>query len=132
MNKLKLSYRKKIITCVRVVFFFHLFIINAYAQKITVSGVVLDNQGETLPGVSVKVKNATQGTITDSDGKYSIVVPAPSSILVFTYLGFTSQEVAVNNRTKININLKPSTSSLEEVVVVGYGTLKRKDVTGSV
>ncbi|MRX45758.1 SusC/RagA family TonB-linked outer membrane protein [Pedobacter puniceum] len=132
MNKLKLSYREKIITCVRVVFFFHLFIINAYAQKITVSGVVLDNQGETLPGVSVKVKNATQGTITDSDGKYSIVVPAPSSILVFTYLGFTSQEVAVNNRTKININLKPSTSSLEEVVVVGYGTLKRKDVTGSV
>lgn len=99
---------------------------------ILVKGQVTDVKGETLPGVSVRIKGSTTGTTTDMDGRYTINVPENSSILVFTYIGFVTQEIAVNNRTSVNVKLEAANTALEEVVVVGYGTQKKVTVTGSV
>ncbi|WP_207426985.1 TonB-dependent receptor [Pedobacter sp. SYSU D00535] len=98
-----------------------------------VTGRVTDSRGEPLPGVSVKVKGGSQGTSTDVEGNYSIrLLDAQSNAtLVFSYLGFVSQEVAINGRTSINVRLAEDVRSLQEVVVVGYGTQKKSDVTGS-
>ena len=82
---------------------------------------------------SATIKNAsTTGTITDMDGKYTLDVPSNSSVLVFSYIGYSSQEVKVNNRSVIDVVLKDDMQALEEVVVVGYGTMKKSDLTGSV
>lgn len=90
-------------------------------------------QNEPLIGVNVTIKNAsTTGTITDMDGKYTLDVPSNSSVLVFSYIGYSSQEVKVNNRSVIDVVLKDDMQALEEVVVVGYGTMKKSDLTGSV
>ncbi|MGM9511190.1 TonB-dependent receptor [Larkinella sp. GY13] len=99
---------------------------------LAVSGTVSDEKGEGLPGVSVLVKGTTRGTTTNGDGKYQIVVPNESAVLVFSFVGFVSQEMAVEKRTTLNISLKTDNKSLEEVVVVGYGTVKKSDLTGSV
>ena len=101
------------------------------AQTITVKGVVTDAQGETLPGVSIKVENTKTGTITNADGEYTVNV-SPKGKLTFSYLGFTSTSVNVNNQTTINITLKEDRKLLDEVVVVGYGVMKRSDLTGAV
>lgn len=100
---------------------------------IVVRGKVSSDKGEALPGVSVKIKGTTLGITTDMDGNYSLKVPAAQArgTLVFTYLGFTAQEVAISGRTSINVSLKEDVKSLEEVVVVGYGTMKKGDVTGA-
>ena len=104
-----------------------------FAQKRTVSGIVTDSKNESLIGVNVTIKNAsTTGTITDMDGKYTLDVPSNSSVLVFSYIGYSSQEVKVNNRSVIDVVLKDDMQALEEVVVVGYGTMKKSDLTGSV
>lgn len=104
-----------------------------FAQKRTVSGIVTDSKNEPLIGVNVTIKNAsTTGTITDMDGKYTLDVPSNSSVLVFSYIGYSSQEVKVNNRSVIDVVLKDDMQALEEVVVVGYGTMKKSDLTGSV
>ena len=98
-----------------------------------ISGRVLsveDNQA--LPGVSVIVKGSSTGTVTDSDGKYSINVPDNGASLVFSYVGFTSQEIAVKNSNLIDISLSADVKNLEQVVVVGYGEVKKSDLTGSV
>lgn len=100
-------------------------------NDIVVRGIVTDAKGETLPSVSVKVKGSTLETSTDLEGKYSISVPG-DAILVFTYIGFVSKEVAVNKQNLINITLEVSVASLNEVVVVGYGTQKRSDLTGAI
>lgn len=124
---------KRIFTKFSVLTFLCLLIINvASAQNITVKGVVTDSQdNSTLPSVSVTVKGTTTGTQTDVTGKYSISAPA-NATLVFTYIGYTIQEVPVTNRTAINIALTSSSQQLEQVVVVGYGTQRKIDVTGSV
>ncbi|RZK25140.1 MAG: TonB-dependent receptor, partial [Flavobacterium sp.] len=103
----------------------------AYAQNITVKGVVKDDQGITIPSASVMIKGTNGGVQTDMDGNFTISAPA-SGTLVFTYIGFTTQEVAINNRTTINVTLAMAKNDLEQVVVVGYGTQKKKDVTGSI
>ncbi|HEY0176894.1 MAG TPA: SusC/RagA family TonB-linked outer membrane protein, partial [Pedobacter sp.] len=104
----------------------------ASAQNITVQGVVSDSQDKTtLPSVSVTVKGTTTGVQTDVNGKYAISVPA-TAILVYTYIGYTTQEIPVNNRTAINVTLVPASQQLEEVVVIGYGTQRKIDVTGAV
>jgi len=109
-----------------------LFFNVASAQNITVKGVVTDGGDQTsLPSVSVTVKGTTTGIQTDANGNYAISVPATGT-LVFTYIGYTVQEIPVNNRTTINVALASSSQQLEQVVVVGYGTQRKIDVTGSV
>jgi hypothetical protein len=88
--------------------------------------------GLALPGVSVAVKGTTNGTVTDADGQYKITVPNAESSLVFSFVGFLTQEIALSNRTTIDIALGADLRSLSEVVVVGYGTQRKSDVTGSV
>lgn len=106
---------------------------NIMAQKRTVSGIVTDSKNEPLIGVNVTIKNAsTTGTITDIDGKYSLEIPSGNSVLVFSTQGYSTQEVKVSNRSVVDIVLKDDMQALEEVVVVGYGTMKKSDLTGSV
>lgn len=103
-----------------------------YSQGISVSGRVTDaNDGQTIPGVTILVQNTSTGTITDIDGKYSLNVD-PGATLVFSFVGYNTQEIAVGNQTKINVVLVPSITTLEEAVIIGYGTVKKSDATGSV
>lgn len=105
----------------------------ALAQtEIKISGVIKDNNGETLPGVNVKVKNLNKATISDPNGNYNISVPNEQSILVFSYIGFLSQERLVGKSKTISLALTPESRSLNEIVVIGYGEVLRKDLTGSV
>jgi TonB-linked SusC/RagA family outer membrane protein len=97
-----------------------------------VRGQVKDATGETLIGVSVRVKNSTIGASTDVDGRFSINMPDGATTLVFTYVGYTTLEVAVNGRTSLDVVLQASPESLQEVVVIGYGTQKKSDLTGAV
>lgn len=124
---------KRIFTKISVFTFLSLLFINvAFAQNITVKGKVSDGQDQTtLPAVSVMIKGSTTGIQTDVNGNYSISAPG-NATLVFTYIGYTTQEVPVNNRTAINVSLASSSQQLEQVVVVGYGTQRKVDVTGSV
>lgn len=109
-----------------------LFFNVASAQDITVKGVVTDGGDKTsLPSVSVNIKGTTKGIQTDANGNYAISVPATGT-LVFTYIGYTVQEIPVNNRTTINVALAASAQQLEQVVVVGYGTQRKIDITGAV
>ncbi len=101
-------------------------------QTINVKGQVNTPDGEALPGVIVLEKDTNNGTVTDLDGSYSIDVANPESVLVFSLIGFTSQEVVVGNQNNINISLAESESLLEEVVVVGYGEQKKLNMTGAV
>jgi len=103
-----------------------------YAQERTVSGVIKSGEdGEPLPGVTVLVKGTTVGTITDIDGNYKISVP-DGGTLVISFVGFKTQEVPINGRSQIDLSLDTDISTLEEVVVVGYGTQKKSDLTGAV
>jgi len=100
-------------------------------QEIT--GTVTDgSNGEALPGVSILIKGTTLGTVTDMDGRYRIAVPGSDAVLVFSFLGFESQEISVGPNSEINVRLQPDVRTLSEVVVVGYGTVEKSDLTGSV
>ncbi|WP_206684031.1 SusC/RagA family TonB-linked outer membrane protein [Pontibacter beigongshangensis] len=101
-------------------------------QTSTVSGRVTGDNNEGLPGVSIQIKGTTQGTVTDMDGNFSLEVPGGNARLIVSYVGYLPQEIAVNNRSTVNITLRTDTKSLDEVVVVGYGTQKRGDVTAAV
>ncbi|MDE5631621.1 MAG: TonB-dependent receptor plug domain-containing protein, partial [Muribaculaceae bacterium] len=104
----------------------------ALAQNITVSGTVYEPEGEPAIGASVEVKGIPgKGVATDFDGNYKISV-APDAVLVFSYVGCDSQEIPVDGRTQINVNLKTNTVAMNELVVVGYGVVKKSDATGSV
>ncbi|KQS42012.1 TonB-dependent receptor [Pedobacter sp. Leaf194] len=124
---------KRIFTRISVLAGICLLAINvAFAQNITVKGRVTDGGDKTtIPSVSVLVKGTQIGTQTDASGAYSISAPA-NATLVFQYLGYTPQEIPVNNRTTINVELASSSQQLDQVVVVGYGTQRKIDVTGSV
>ncbi|MCE6989572.1 TonB-dependent receptor [Dyadobacter sp. CY323] len=97
-----------------------------------IRGKVTDEKGEGLPGVNVVQKGTQKGTVTDVDGNFFIDVPDASAVLVFSFVGYLSQEVQVNSRTLIDVTLKVNDKTLEEVVVVGYGTARKKDLTGAV
>lgn len=103
---------------------------NSTARNI--SGVVKDETGEILVGVSVQIKGKSSGTTSNADGKYSISVPNGQAILVFSFIGYTTQEIEVGNKSEIDVKLKADETSLDEVVVVGYATTNRKDILGSV
>lgn len=102
------------------------------AADIRITGKVTGPDGAPLPGVSVTIKGTRSGTLTNEAGNYSITVPNENAVLVFSYVGYDSQEVSVGNQTNINISLVGSSSLLNQVVVVGYGTQRKIDVTGSV
>lgn len=108
-------------------------IAEAYFQSadIRVTGTVLDDTGEGLPGVSIIVEGTTVGVITDIDGKYSLMAPS-NGVLVFSYVGFTSESVNVNGRGVIDMTMIPSVDVLSEVVIVGFGEQKKKSVVGSI
>ena len=113
-------------------FIFLLISVYSYSQNITVSGTVTDNlTGDPLPGVNIIVKNTTKGTQTDFDGLYTLADVPKGATLVFSSIGYETQEVAANSTT-INLAMKEAAEQLEEVVIVGYGKQKRKDVTGAV
>lgn len=104
---------------------------NVFAQQIAVTGKVTDSTNEGMPGVNVQVKGTTTGTITDFDGNYSIQVPDSKSTLVFSFIGYLTQEVAVGGKKVLNVQLKDDTQTLDEVVVVAYGTARKGDLTGA-
>ncbi len=97
-----------------------------------VSGVISDDSGEGLPGVSIVVKGTSQGTVTDLDGRFSLEVPSSESILVISSVGFKTQEIVVGNQSTLNIQMITDVQSLGEVVVIGYGTAKKEDLTGAI
>lgn len=101
------------------------------AQNITISGTVTDTNKEAVIGANVLLKGTSTGTITDIDGNYRLTVPE-NGTLVFSSVGYTSQEVAINKRRIINITLSDDAILTDEVVVIGYGTVKKSDLTGSV
>ncbi|RPD43329.1 SusC/RagA family TonB-linked outer membrane protein [Chitinophaga barathri] len=108
-----------------------LFPVLLFAQKKTITGTVRDNNGEPLPGVSVTVKGDKTGAATDPTGKFTISVPQ-GGVLIFTYIGFERVEQVVGTATDYNIKLAEKAGTLNDVVVVGYATQKRKDITGAV
>lgn len=99
-------------------------------QTILVSGTVTDENGELLIGANVSIKSSSKGVITNSEGEF-VISAEPNAVLLISYLGYISQEIPIRNKTTIKIILKEDTKTLEEVVVIGYGTLKRKEITGS-
>ena len=101
------------------------------AQNITVKGIVKDNLGESVIGANVTEKGTTNGMITDLDGNFSLTVQK-NATLVISYIGYVTQEIAIKGNTNLNIILKEDSKALEEVVVIGYGTAKKSDVTGSI
>ncbi|WP_080060079.1 SusC/RagA family TonB-linked outer membrane protein [Spirosoma aerolatum] len=98
----------------------------------SVSGRVTDEGGQPLPGVTVLVKNTNNGTTTNAEGVYKLSLPTGNTTLVVSYVGYLSQEVAVNGRSTIDVQLAPGDKTLNEVVVVGYGTQQKKDLTGAI
>ncbi|MDW7694120.1 TonB-dependent receptor [Flammeovirgaceae bacterium SG7u.111] len=99
--------------------------------QVKVSGNVVDNEGQPLPGVNILIKGTANGTTTNLDGDFTLNVPSDAT-LQFSYIGFLTQEVAVGNQTEIKITLQPDLAQLEEVVVIGYGTQNKEDLTSSV
>ncbi|GAB4017263.1 SusC/RagA family TonB-linked outer membrane protein [Spirosoma koreense] len=106
--------------------------VKAPTADITVSGRVVDEKNNGLPGVSVVVKGSTKGTNTDEQGDFKIQVPNPQAILVFSFVGYEPKEVPVGNKTTINVALTGGDQTLNEVVVVGYGSQLKKEITGAV
>lgn len=119
----------KVATFLLPILFFSLW---SFGQAITISGTINDESGTPLPGATIQVKGSMEGTITDVNGNYSINVPGPGSILVISFVGYNTEEIEIDNQTEISLNLVPSLASLEEVVVIGYGTQRKEAVTGSV
>ena len=108
-----------------------LFSVYGQAQELTVNGKVLDENGLPIPGVSILIKGTSKATASDMDGNYQIKVTSAST-LVYTYVGYSKVEESTNGRTRIDVRLKPEQQDLKEVVVIGYGSQKKREVTGAV
>lgn len=104
----------------------------ATAQTFTVTGKVMDENGVGLPGATVLEKGTTNGTVTDVNGNYSLVIAGPNSTLVMSFVGYAEEEITVNGRSAIDATMVPDITSLQEVVVVGYGTQKKEDVVTAI
>lgn len=109
-----------------------LFFTPGFSQSIPVSGKVTSSTGEPLSGVTIQVKNGRSSTISGADGSYQITVPSSNAVLVFSSVGFGEKEVSVNGNRQLAVSLVSNNAALEDVVVIGYATVKKKDVTGSV
>lgn len=103
-----------------------------FGQGRLVTGQVTEASGEPLPGVNILIQGTAKGTVSDYNGHYRLEVPGPDAVLVFSFIGYESQEVPVQDKTTLNITLMSDLANLDEVVVVGYGTQKRKEVTGAI
>lgn len=103
-----------------------------FAQQTNVSGKVSSTDGEPLIGVSIAVKNTRNATQTDINGEYSLSINTSDPVLIFKYIGYASQEISLNGKTSLNVILKPESNTLEEIVVIGYGNVKKSDLTGAV
>ena len=112
-------------------FIIGLYVVKAQTKEITGSVTSADDGG-TMPGVSISVKGTSLGTITDMNGKYLLKVPNDAKTLIFSFVGMTSQEVVIGNQSVVNVQLKSQDINVDEVVVVGYGVQKKKDVTSSI
>jgi TonB-linked SusC/RagA family outer membrane protein len=108
------------------------FIAGAHAQDFTITGKVTADDGSALPGVTVLLKGSSSGTTTDTEGVYRLQASDPNGILVFSFIGYATQEVSIGTRTSIDVSMAADITELGEVVVVGYGTVKKTDLTGSV
>lgn len=106
-------------------------VVQEQQQSISVTGTVVDQNGEPLMGVNVIEKGTTNGTMTDMDGRFTLSVPGNATLQI-SYIGYTTEEVVVNNQTKLNITLKEDSQNLDELVVVGYGVVRKADLAGSV
>ncbi len=108
------------------------FSTGAWAQQRTITGTVTDNTGSPLPGVTIVVQGTTTGTITNFDGVYQLDVPATAEVLVFSYIGMLRQVIEIGNQTTINVTMRPDMIGVDEVVVIGYGTRLKEELTGAV
>ncbi|MFD1604672.1 SusC/RagA family TonB-linked outer membrane protein [Flavobacterium artemisiae] len=132
MNFKKLSKKKEKYSIV-FLFFLNLLLCNTTsAQSTTIEGKITDAAGLSLPGVNINEKGTKNGTSTDFEGSFKINVNNPKAVLVISYLGFQTQEISVAGKSKINVSLAEQSNALTEVVVVGYGSVKKTDLTGSV
>jgi hypothetical protein len=122
-----MKFTKLIIFC----FFATLFSVYGQAQNVSINGKVLDESGLPIPGASILIKGTSNATTTDFDGNYQIKA-ASGGTLIFSYLGYASIQEAINGRKRIEVKLQPTTQSLQEVVVIGYGSQKKREVTGAV
>jgi len=111
---------------------FCLFSFSVFAQNRTVRGTVKDASGEPLIGVTVQIQGTSSGTVTDMDGRFELENVPANAVLDFSYVGMQPQSVAVNGRSTIDITMREDVAALDEVVVVGYGTQLRREVTGSI
>jgi TonB-linked SusC/RagA family outer membrane protein len=129
-----LSSFKKILRSIPIGFLLALFCAGSvWAQDRTVSGKIISaDDGLGFPGVNIIVKGTTLGTVTDKDGKYTITVPSPESVLVFSSIGFSSSEMVVGTQSVIDVTLNVDVTSLSEVIVTGYGTQEKRDITSSI
>lgn len=101
-------------------------------QALDIKGKILDEKGVALPGVTVVLKGTSKGAVTDINGAFSLSVPDGNGVLVISFIGYKTKEVQINNRSTISIGMEPDSKALEEVVVVGYGEVKKRDLTGAV
>jgi len=106
--------------------------LSLYAQSVRVTGTVKDDKGSPLAGAVVKIKGTTQQTATDINGKFTIPVPGPEAVLEFSYVGFEGSEETVGNRKQLDVTMTSTGGQLNDIVVVGYGTQKKKDLTGAI
>src|SRR5258708_4765837 len=113
-------------------FFATLLAFPGVAQQRQISGIVKDDTGAAIPGVNVLLKGTSNGTNTDSDGKFSINISDESAVLVISFIGFTTQEISVANRTTIDVGLTPDVKSLQEVVVTGYASERKQDIVSAI
>src|SRR5690606_4196054 len=105
---------------------------NLYAQQTVIGSVTEESTGEPLPGATVILKGTTTGAVTNIDGEYSLSAPSLQDTLVFSFVGYTNLEVPIAGRTTINVQMMQSDLMLSELVVIGYGTVRKEDLTGSV
>ncbi|GAB3549062.1 SusC/RagA family TonB-linked outer membrane protein [Spirosoma fluminis] len=126
------NYLQRTFRAIPLLFLSWLLCVEGMAQDRRISGQVKDETGTGLPGVSIVLKGSTQGTTSDAEGNYTVAVTGANPVIVFSYVGYLSQEVAVGSRSTVDVSLKADDKTLDEIVVIGYGTQRKSDLTGAV